>query len=229
MGVHPLASYPDGILRNGMMEILPVLARLCGGDVVIADGSGRCMHRVDRDGVVFPAREGHSSAIAAAVSRTRTADWEIDEATGAIRLAFPVGNWILEIIQSVESPSAAAPSRSGTTVEFGLNLDAAAGPGKQRSAGRGVNALSAKYDWDDIVGDGPAITTAIVQGKAAARSNAPVFLIGESGTGKELFAQAIHNTSSRRSGPFREPAKAAIRACSSRRAAELSCSTKSLK
>ncbi len=54
-GVHPLTSHPDG-----MLTILPILARLCGGDVMIADGSGRCVHRVDRDGAVFPAHKGHA-------------------------------------------------------------------------------------------------------------------------------------------------------------------------
>ncbi len=38
--------------------------------------------------------------------------------------------------------------------------------------------------------------------KIAAQNDASVFLSGESGTGKELFAQAIHNASSRRRGPF---------------------------
>ena len=35
---------------------------------------------------------------------------------------------------------------------------------------------------------------------AHAESN--VFIHGETGTGKELFAQSIHNASSRRNGPF---------------------------
>lgn len=38
--------------------------------------------------------------------------------------------------------------------------------------------------------------------KLAASSVSTVLLNGESGTGKELFAQAIHNASSRRRGPF---------------------------
>jgi two-component system repressor protein LuxO len=38
--------------------------------------------------------------------------------------------------------------------------------------------------------------------EAAARSSAPVFVTGESGTGKELAAEAIHQLSPRRTGPF---------------------------
>lgn len=38
--------------------------------------------------------------------------------------------------------------------------------------------------------------------EAAAPSNAPVFITGESGTGKELAAEAIHQLSQRRNGPF---------------------------
>jgi len=36
----------------------------------------------------------------------------------------------------------------------------------------------------------------------AAKSEAPVLILGESGTGKELVAQAIHNLSKRKVGPF---------------------------
>jgi len=35
-----------------------------------------------------------------------------------------------------------------------------------------------------------------------ARTNSSVLITGESGTGKELFAQAIHNSSSRKEYPF---------------------------
>lgn len=42
----------------------------------------------------------------------------------------------------------------------------------------------------------------IRQGKLAAHSDITTLIIGESGTGKELFAQAIHNASSRANQPF---------------------------
>ncbi len=60
----------------------------------------------------------------------------------------------------------------------------------------------AKYDFKDIKGNNPALQGRIELAKIAAKTNSRVLLIGESGTGKELFAQAIHNFSSRRNEPF---------------------------
>ncbi|MEY8763817.1 MULTISPECIES: sigma-54 interaction domain-containing protein [Clostridium] len=56
----------------------------------------------------------------------------------------------------------------------------------------------AKYKFTDIVGQDD------VKIKAAkfAKSNETVIIYGETGTGKELFAQSIHNESSRSNGPF---------------------------
>jgi transcriptional regulator with PAS, ATPase and Fis domain len=56
--------------------------------------------------------------------------------------------------------------------------------------------------FQKIAGDSRAIRLAVGRAKRAAVRNVPVLLLGESGTGKELFAKAIHESSSRRSGPF---------------------------
>ncbi len=56
--------------------------------------------------------------------------------------------------------------------------------------------------FQQIVGDSQAIRLAVGRAKRAAVRNVPVLLLGESGTGKELFARAIHESSSRRSGPL---------------------------
>ena len=53
-----------------------------------------------------------------------------------------------------------------------------------------------------IVGDSAAIKAALEQARRVARSDASVLLRGESGTGKELFAEAIHEASPRKGGPF---------------------------
>ncbi|HHY46281.1 MAG TPA: sigma 54-interacting transcriptional regulator [Firmicutes bacterium] len=60
----------------------------------------------------------------------------------------------------------------------------------------------ARFTFDDIVGRDPALLEAIKLARAAAGTGSRILLQGESGTGKELFAQAIHNESARREGPF---------------------------
>ena len=62
--------------------------------------------------------------------------------------------------------------------------------------------LVAKYAFNDILGDSPAIRSTIQIARSYAASRASVLIRGETGTGKELFAQSIHNASDRRDGPF---------------------------
>lgn len=54
-----------------------------------------------------------------------------------------------------------------------------------------------RYTFDDIVGTNPELVRSISTAREAAESKSAVLLIGETGTGKELFAQSIHNHSSR--------------------------------
>ncbi len=70
------------------------------------------------------------------------------------------------------------------------------------SAKRQLRRLEPRRTFDDITGDGPAITRAKELARKAARTPATVLLLGESGTGKELFAHAIHDASDRRDGPL---------------------------
>ena len=60
----------------------------------------------------------------------------------------------------------------------------------------------AKYEFSDIKGNNAELMRQIEVAKIAAASNSRILISGESGTGKELFAQAIHNYSRRREGPF---------------------------
>lgn len=60
---------------------------------------------------------------------------------------------------------------------------------------------TARYNYEDIIGESKAFKEAIELGKRFSRSNENVLLIGESGTGKELFAQSLHNQY-RPQGPF---------------------------
>ncbi len=62
--------------------------------------------------------------------------------------------------------------------------------------------LSAEYNFKDIIGAGSAIRETIRTAKDYAASPFSLLITGESGVGKELFAQSIHNYSSRCKGPF---------------------------
>lgn len=62
--------------------------------------------------------------------------------------------------------------------------------------------LVAKYNFDDISGESKSIKTTIDQAKMIGKTNSTVLINGETGSGKELFAQSIHNISSRKKGPF---------------------------
>jgi len=65
-----------------------------------------------------------------------------------------------------------------------------------------MSLRSTRYTFDSIVGVSEAINNLKEEALKASGNNLPVLITGESGTGKELFAQAIHNASSRRIHPF---------------------------
>ena len=54
----------------------------------------------------------------------------------------------------------------------------------------------------DIIGETPPMLAAKKLARKAARTDSTLLITGESGTGKEVFAQAVHNRSMRREGPF---------------------------
>ncbi|MBF0530744.1 MAG: sigma 54-interacting transcriptional regulator [Deltaproteobacteria bacterium] len=58
------------------------------------------------------------------------------------------------------------------------------------------------YLFTDIVGTDRSFLDAVKLARLAADSPSPIMLLGETGTGKEMFAQSIHNASSRRGKRF---------------------------
>ncbi|MFS0862792.1 sigma-54 interaction domain-containing protein [Fredinandcohnia sp. 179-A 10B2 NHS] len=58
------------------------------------------------------------------------------------------------------------------------------------------------FTFDSIIGSSLLIQEVIDASKRATRTSSSVLIVGETGTGKELFAQSIHNGSSRSSNPF---------------------------
>jgi len=68
-----------------------------------------------------------------------------------------------------------------------------------------VNRLTgaqAKYSIGNIVGGSPQIQEIRKMIKLAGSNSSTVLIQGENGTGKDIIAQAIHNYSDRRQGPF---------------------------
>jgi transcriptional regulator, propionate catabolism operon regulatory protein len=64
------------------------------------------------------------------------------------------------------------------------------------------NSLTAKYLFENINGNSEAFNAIKKTAQRYSKTDSTVLITGESGTGKELFAQAIHNASSRKDSPF---------------------------
>ncbi len=62
--------------------------------------------------------------------------------------------------------------------------------------------LVAERRLSDIVGNSTVTKTTTAAAVSFAAVDATVLILGESGTGKELYAQAMHNVSVRRNGPY---------------------------
>ncbi len=65
-----------------------------------------------------------------------------------------------------------------------------------------VIGAKANYRFADISGTNPQFKAAIEQAGIVSQGASNVLILGESGTGKDILAQAIHNASPRRDGPY---------------------------
>jgi len=61
---------------------------------------------------------------------------------------------------------------------------------------------SANLSFDDILGQNSRFLMTVDQARMVSQSSSNVLLLGKSGTGKDIFAQAIHNASDRKNGPY---------------------------
>ena len=62
--------------------------------------------------------------------------------------------------------------------------------------------IQSYHDFDEIVGESPALGLALHRLSQVAPTNSSVLLLGPTGTGKELFARALHERSRRHARPL---------------------------
>ena len=62
--------------------------------------------------------------------------------------------------------------------------------------------IRSELNFEEIVGESPALKHVLAQAKTVAFSDATVLVLGETGTGKELIARAIHRMSMRKEASF---------------------------
>jgi DNA-binding NtrC family response regulator len=62
--------------------------------------------------------------------------------------------------------------------------------------------LERELGWGNLIGAGPAMRRVFATIQKVAETDLTVLIRGESGTGKELVAQALHQHSARKQGPF---------------------------
>ncbi|MGE4528942.1 MAG: sigma 54-interacting transcriptional regulator, partial [Rhodospirillaceae bacterium] len=65
-----------------------------------------------------------------------------------------------------------------------------------------ARGLVAHDSFDGIICESPVMREVVERAKIYTRCDTTVLLEGETGTGKEIFAQSIHNASTRKHGPF---------------------------
>ena len=65
-----------------------------------------------------------------------------------------------------------------------------------------MTGARAVYRFEDICGENPRFLITMEQAKMVAGNDSNVLLLGRSGTGKDIFAQAVHNASRRKNGPY---------------------------
>src|SRR4051794_15018119 len=70
------------------------------------------------------------------------------------------------------------------------------------SNGRSDGQGAAEHRFEQIIGNSPALESALAAVEQVAPTDSTVLVLGETGTGKELIARAVHNISTRCGRPF---------------------------
>lgn len=167
-------------LKNSLIDALPFIARVAGGEAVVFDGEGTRLATVDPNGKSDESFIGEVSTHAKeSMEKQRPIIGESNYVNGATAIRIPI------------------------TKDFGFGFNNERDVIKsQRLIDEMKKYQHAKYNFSDIVGHSFAIDRAKEIASIAASSSSSVLIYGKTGTGKEVFAQSIHNASDRCNKPF---------------------------
>jgi len=167
-------------LRLSLMESLPFIAKVAGGEAVVFDSQGKRIATVDPEGNVDYKNLGLiSEGARESMIKQQPVIGESSSVKGAMAVRIPI------------------------TQEFGFgfnNVEMARRNNKLVDEVR--KHQTAKYNFSDIIGESSSMKRLKETAKLAAKSDSNVLIYGETGTGKELFAHSIHNASERYNKPF---------------------------
>lgn len=167
-------------LKSSIIETLPFIARVAGGEAVVFDNEGRRLATVNSNGEVNKEFLGKISKDAnEAMKKQKPIIGESNYINGANAVRIPLGK------------------------EFGFGFNNEDQMQKSNELMAEMKKYQdAKYNFVDIIGESREINRAKEIAKIATKSNSNVLILGETGTGKEVFAQSIHNASLRSNKPF---------------------------
>ncbi|MCR1898226.1 sigma 54-interacting transcriptional regulator [Irregularibacter muris] len=167
-------------LKKSIIDTLPFIARVAGGEAVVFDFEGKRLASVNANGEVNDKFIGTISKDAnEAMSKQKPIIGESNYIDGASAVRIPLGE------------------------SFGFGFNNENHVEKSHSLMNEMKKYQdAKYNFSDIIGKSREIQRAKEIAHIATQSNSNVLILGETGTGKEVFAQSIHNASNRGNKPF---------------------------
>ena len=166
--------------QESLKRALPMIAQVAGGEAVLFDEHGKRIISYNADGIESPHMKEK-------VSRQALKAMESQE----------------PVVGKSFSSNGAMAVRIPITKKFGFGFNNENAAHQQQKLYEEVKKLqNTRYTFEDIIGDSDSIIKTKSMAKFVANGISSILIYGETGTGKELFAQSIHNASSRRNKQF---------------------------
>ena len=156
--------------------------------VMLSNDRGDIRHVWTRPGAAI----GREPRLCIAVAASRGAAFELS--IGATRQGASIAPTLTEALRGLATVMVLLIDRDGHRDRHDARRATPAVPNP--------DDLNGTEEFENIIGDSPALRRALYRVQQVAPTDASVMLLGETGTGKEMFARAIHNRSVRSGKPF---------------------------